>query len=244
MEKARCWIRPFMRRKCGGYACLLSSRYIVCFNFVIWLEAFSLDIWQQLQGPWRPYAQSFLIRYMTTIALIFANFSNIWPLSTNKLYSKISLAGWCLLCSIPGSAPVHGTFFYMCHLSTLDSIHVPPPKDSNLSSKTARSWCYLCHLSVQFHYAVFFAYIRLREQEIRNLMWISECVAQNQKNRVHDSVVFIFWAPQNNIYGCTKSACFDDGRIACSHNKPRTYAHCPFTRRKNKIWSTCIVCFL
>ncbi|KAF8670948.1 hypothetical protein HU200_036373 [Digitaria exilis] len=44
----------------------------------------------------------------------------------------------------------------------------------------------------QFHYAVFFAYIRLREQEIRNLMWISECVAQNQKNRVHDSVVFIF----------------------------------------------------
>jgi V-type H+-transporting ATPase subunit d len=32
----------------------------------------------------------------------------------------------------------------------------------------------------------------LREQEIRNLMWISECVAQNQKSRVHDSVVFIF----------------------------------------------------
>ncbi|KAL5095952.1 hypothetical protein RYX36_000279 [Vicia faba] len=44
----------------------------------------------------------------------------------------------------------------------------------------------------QFHYAVFFAYMRLREQEIRNLMWISECVAQNQKSRVHDSVVFIF----------------------------------------------------
>ncbi|WJX34225.1 V-type proton ATPase subunit d1 [Trifolium repens] len=44
----------------------------------------------------------------------------------------------------------------------------------------------------QFHYAVFFAYLRLREQEIRNLMWISECVAQNQKSRVHDSVVFIF----------------------------------------------------
>ncbi|KAI9153128.1 hypothetical protein LWI28_006387 [Acer negundo] len=29
----------------------------------------------------------------------------------------------------------------------------------------------------QFHYGVFFAYMRLREQEIRNLMWISECVA-------------------------------------------------------------------
>ncbi|KAK0585886.1 hypothetical protein LWI29_035775 [Acer saccharum] len=43
----------------------------------------------------------------------------------------------------------------------------------------------------EFHYGVFFAYMRLREQEIRNL-WISECVAQNQKSRVHDSVVFIF----------------------------------------------------
>ncbi|KAL2500293.1 29 kDa ribonucleoprotein B [Forsythia ovata] len=39
----------------------------------------------------------------------------------------------------------------------------------------------------KFHYGVFFAYMRLREQEIRNLMWISECVAQNQKSRVHDS---------------------------------------------------------
>ncbi|KAL2491433.1 Phosphatidylinositol 3- and 4-kinase family protein with FAT domain [Abeliophyllum distichum] len=44
----------------------------------------------------------------------------------------------------------------------------------------------------QFHYGVFFAYMRLREQEIRNLMWIFECVAQNQKSRVHDSVVFVF----------------------------------------------------
>ncbi|KAL2492390.1 Uncharacterized protein Adt_28018 [Abeliophyllum distichum] len=41
---------------------------------------------------------------------------------------------------------------------------------------------------MKFHYGVFFAYMRLREQEIRNLMWISECVAQNQKSRVHDSV--------------------------------------------------------
>jgi V-type H+-transporting ATPase subunit d len=51
---------------------------------------------------------------------------------------------------------------------------------------------YLVLCGLQFHYGVFFAYMRLREQEIRNLMWISECMAQNQKARVHDSVVFIF----------------------------------------------------
>ena len=44
----------------------------------------------------------------------------------------------------------------------------------------------------QFHYAIFYAYMRLREQEIRNLMWVSECVAQDQKARAPDGVVFLF----------------------------------------------------
>ena len=92
--------------------------------------------------------------------------------------------------------PEYRTFFELSQTSATQNAHSEADElddfgsASQLEDKFFTQEVHLNKMAFlqQFSYAVFYSYIKLKEQEIRSLTWIAECIAQNNRERIGEYI--------------------------------------------------------
>jgi len=81
-----------------------------------------------------------------------------------------------------GSYPIYRTIFDKFINLSVDEF--------SIDDEFYRREVHLCELAFesQMHFGVFYGFLRLKEQEIRNLVWICECILQRKKDQIGNFV--------------------------------------------------------
>lgn len=82
--------------------------------------------------------------------------------------------------------------------SSIWNVHIGDGQDKSIDDAFYERDVQMLELAFegQMQFAVFYAYVKLKEQEIRNLVWITECILQQQKDEINKFVpVFSQHAP-------------------------------------------------
>jgi V-type H+-transporting ATPase subunit d len=120
-------------------------------------------------------------------ARLFPTIGRLWPEGNNQLARADEMDQVRMACE---NIAEYRAFFNDLNNTGAGGSEDDLTAASNLEDRFFRKEVQLNRQSFlqQFQYGVFYSYMKLKEQEIRNLTWIAECIAQDAKDRIQDFV--------------------------------------------------------
>jgi len=122
-------------------------------------------------------------------ASLFPTIGRLYPAGNNALARADEVEQ---VKAVVEMVPEYREFFTSTHPASGGSFDEDTPHAAaeNLEDHFFRTEVHLNKLAFlqQFQFAVFYAYFKLKEQEIRSITWISECLAQQAKDRINDYI--------------------------------------------------------